>query len=294
MKRSFGLLLVLGLALASVVARAAERKLVIIAGKASHGPGDHEFRAGCLLLKKCLDTVPGLTSVVYSNGWPHEANAFDGADAMFIFSDGGGGNPALQGDHLKILGDLLKKGVGLGMAHFAVEVPKDKGGAEFLEWIGGYYEDRFSCNPMWSPDFQKFPDHPIARGVKPFSVRDEWYFNMRFRPEMKGITPILVAKPSDQVRKGPYVWPAGPYDHIVAASGRDEVMMWAVERPDGGRGLGFTGGHYHSNWGNDSYRKVVLNALLWLAKVDVPPNGVECTVTGQDLAQNLDPKGRKK
>jgi len=147
---------------------------------------------------------------------------------------------------------------------------------------------------MWSPDFQKFPDHPIARGVKPFSVRDEWYFNMRFRPEMKGITPILVAKPSDQVRKGPYVWPAGPYDHIVAASGRDEVMMWAVERPDGGRGLGFTGGHYHSNWGNDSYRKVVLNALLWLAKVDVPPNGVECTVTGQDLAQNLDPKGRKK
>jgi hypothetical protein len=271
---------------------AADKKLVLIAGRISHGPGDHEHRAGCLLLKKCLAGVPGLQVTVVSNGWPAEVSVFDGADAVAIFSDGGGGHPFIQGDHLKVIGELAKKGVGVGCLHFAVEVPKDKGGPEFLEWIGGYYEDHYSCNPMWTPDYQKLPEHPISRGVKPFSIRDEWYMHMRFRPEMRGVTPILVAKPSDQVRRGPYVWPQGPYDHIVAGSGQDEVMMWAVERADGGRGFGFTGGHYHKNWANENFRKVVLNALVWLCKLEVPPGGIASTVTEEDLKQNLDPKRR--
>ena len=83
---------------------------------------------------------------------------------------------------------------------------------------------------------------------------------------MKGVTPILSAKPSDEVRDGPYVYPKGPYKHIQEAKGRSETMMWAVERPDGGRGVGFTGGHFHRNWPNDNFRKVVLNALVWICK----------------------------
>ena len=67
-------------------------------------------------------------------------------------------------------------------------------------------------------------------------------------------------------------------------------MMWAVERKDGGRGFGFTGGHFHDNWGDDNYRKVVLNAVLWLAKADVPEKGVESKITKEDLDANLDPK----
>jgi type 1 glutamine amidotransferase len=275
-----------------VSAAAADKKLVLIAGKPSHGPGDHEFNAGCLLLKKCLANVPGLAVSAYPNGWPNDERAFDGADAVFLFADGGGGHPFLQGDRLKLVGRLMNQGVGLGCAHFAVEVPKDQGGKEFQDWIGGYYEHLYSCNPMWSPDYQTFPDHPITRGLKPFSVPDEWYMHMRFRPDMQGVIPLLVAKPSDQVRKGPYVYPRGPYDHIVAGSGQDEILMWAVERTDGGRGFGFTGGHFHKNWGNENFRKVVLNALLWVAKAEVPPNGVASTVGEEDLKQNLDPKGK--
>jgi hypothetical protein len=69
-------------------------------------------------------------------------------------------------------------------------------------------------------------------------------------------------------------------------------MMWAVERPDGGRGFGFTGGHFHDNWGNDPFRKVVLNALLWIAKAEVPSDGVDSKITTDQLNANLDPKGR--
>jgi hypothetical protein len=67
-------------------------------------------------------------------------------------------------------------------------------------------------------------------------------------------------------------------------------MMWAVERKDGGRGFGFTGGHFHDNWGNDPFRKIVLNALVWLAQAEVPGGGVKSSVTSDDLNANLDPK----
>jgi type 1 glutamine amidotransferase len=228
---------------------------------------------------------------VYSNGWPAEPNAFDGANAVVIYADGGGGHPAIQGDHRQILEDLARKGVGLGFMHYGVEVPATNGGPELTRWVGGFYEHLYSVNPMWSPNYQTFPSlHPIARGVEPFSNRDEWYFNIRFEPSMAGVTPILVATPSDEVRNGPYVYPAGPYRHIIADSGREEAMMWAFERWDGRRGFGFTGGHTHANWGDPNQRKIVLNAILWIAGAEVPDYGVTCLVLAEDLKRNLDPK----
>jgi hypothetical protein len=67
-----------------------------------------------------------------------------------------------------------------------------------------------------------------------------------------------------------------------------------VERPDGGRGVGFTGGHFHKNWLNDDFRKAVLNALLWICKAEVPRDGVASSVSPADIEQNLDPKGPPK
>ncbi|MEY2879657.1 MAG: hypothetical protein RLZZ15_2037 [Verrucomicrobiota bacterium] len=288
------LLAAITLAFAAATASAADKKILLIAGKPSHPPGMHEFRAGSLLLQQCLAATPGVKVEVVSGGWPENASAFEGVAAVVIYADGGGKNPAVVENHKQILDDLAKKGVGLGFMHYGVEVPADNGGAEFKRWIGGYYENAWSCNPMWSPDFQKFPDHPVTRGVKPFGNRDEWYINMRWADDATRVTPILSAPPSDEVRAGPYVAPKGPYPHIVAAKGRAETMMWVFERPDGGRGFGFTGGHTHANWGNDSQRKVVLNALLWLAKVDVPKNGVASTVSADQLAANLDPKAAPK
>jgi hypothetical protein len=270
------------------------KKLVLIAGTPSHPPGMHEFNAGVQLLAKCLKGFPGLEVSVNLNGWPRNQAVFDGADAILIFADGGGGHPAVQGDRLQFLGGLMKQGVGLMCAHYGVEVKKDRGGPEFLDWIGGYYEHEWSCNPIWRPEFKEFADHPITRGLQPFATDDEWYFNMRFRPEMAGVTPILTATPPDKVRDGPYVYPKGPYKHIQDAKGRPEHLMWATERADGGRGVGFTGGHYHTNWKNDQFRKAVLNALVWICKLEVPRNGVPSSVSDEEIKQNLDDKGKKK
>ncbi len=68
-----------------------------------------------------------------------------------------------------------------------------------------------------------------------------------------------------------------------------EHVAWARVRPDGGRGFGFTGCHYHWNWANRNFRTVVLNAIAWIAKIDVPPAGVPSTdPTLEELEANLD------
>lgn len=284
------------LGLAAVLAAPASAqettKIVLIAGHPSHGPGDHEFNAGSKLLGKCLAEIPGVEPVVISgtDGWPKDESVFDGAAEIVFFMDGGGGHPIVRDDHLAKIQKLVDKGVGLAFLHYAVEVPAGEPGEKFLNWIGGYYETGFSTNPHWVAHFESLPKHPITRGVQPFSINDEWYFNIRFRPDMKGVTPILVAKPDDQTREGASASPRGPYKHIQEAKGRPETVAWAVERPDGGRGFGFTGAHFHKNWGDPNFRKLVLNALVWTAGRDVPENGFASHVSAEELKANLDPK----
>jgi type 1 glutamine amidotransferase len=301
------LLLLLALALPAFAKTPdGKQKLVLIAGKPSHPPRMHEFNAGVQLLSKCLANVQGLKVEYVLNGWPKDDTTFADADAVVFYMDGGKNHEVVRGDgsRLKLIDSLAAKGVGIGCMHYGVTVdPPANGGAEFKRWIGGHYEENYSCNPLWEPKFENWPDHPITRGVKPFVIKDEWYFNIRFvegfnadgtaQKEGTKFTPILVAKPSDATRDGPYVYPKGPYPHIQAAKGRAEAMLWAVERADGGRGFGFTGGHFHDNWANDDFRKTILNALVWLAKVDVPGSGIESSVTKEDIEANLDPKQKK-
>jgi type 1 glutamine amidotransferase len=286
--------------------KAVAKKIVIMAGKPSHPPRMHEFNAGVQLLAKCLAESKSVQVEVVLNGWPQDERVFDDAAAVIFYMDGGGRHEVVQehGRRLKLVDQWMGKGVGVGFMHYGVEVVAEQAGSEFQRWIGGHYENMFSCNPIWEPQFLELPKHPITQGVSPFQVKDEWYFNMRFAAGLAGnkaqdtaalkFWPILVATPPDDVRDGPYVAPQGPYPHIQEAKGRAEAMMWAVEHKNGARGFGFTGGHFHDNWGNADYRKVVLNALLWTAGADVPASGVESSVSADDLEANLDPKKPRK
>ncbi len=274
------------------------KKLVLVAGKPSHAPGEHEHRAGTLLLEKCLDAAaaaggPKLVTATYTGGWPADPTAFDNADAVFFFADGGAGHPVLQSSRLAQVDALAKRGVGVACLHYAVEVPKEKGGPEFLNWMGGYFEPHWSVNPHWTlAKTELAQGHPITRGVKPFETNDEWYYHMRFREPMAGVTAILSAVPPDNTRERP----DGPHSNnpaVRAGKGSREVLAWAYERPDAGRGFGCTGAHFHRNWSNEDFRRMMLNALVWTAGLDVPAEGVASAVTTDDLAANLDDKHAK-
>lgn len=275
-------------------ANAADKKIVLLAGSPSHGHLEHEYRAGSLLFQKCLASVPGVSVTVVSNNWPTDEKVFEGADAVVMFCTGGGGHPLCKGNRLQTMENVLKNGAGFGTMHYGVEIPEGKGGAELLRWQGGYFLTNWSVNPHWTADFTNLPNHEITRGVKPFKIRDEWYYHMKFVDGMKGVTPILSAIPPENTRGRPGANSThGGNPEVQKHAGKPEHVVWAYERPDGGRGFGFTGAHDHRNWSNESFRKVALNAILWIAKVPVPANGVECAVTTEDIMQNLDPKGQK-
>lgn len=255
-------------------------KIVLVAGHRSHGKGEHEFFAGCALLMKMLEQSPNVFPVMARDGWPKNPKTFENAKTVVFFMDGGGGHPVIQKDHGSVVQKLMDQGVGFVNLHYAVEYPKSQS-ERVLQWLGGYYETGYSTNPHWKAAIEKFPDHPIARGVKPFALQDEWYFNMRFKPEMEGVTPILKATPPDKVRGTPAA---------RENKGREEILAWAFNRANGGRSFGFTGAHFHKNWGDENFRRLVVNAILWTAKLDVPQDGAKVELSPDDLNRNLDRK----
>jgi len=262
------------------------KKIVLVAGSRSHGPGEHEFFAGSAILFNLLKQTPGVFPVMARDGWPKDPKIFENAKAIVFYMDGGGGHPVIQKGRMDLLQQYIDKGAGFVNAHYAVEYPGEKNAAvkeKILGWLGGYYETGWSINPHWEADYKELPKHPITSGVKPFKIGDEWYYNMRWNEGMKNVTPILKATPPDGTR--------GTLE-AKAHPGREEIMAWAFERADGGRSFGFTGGHNHKNWADENFRRLVVNAILWSAKIDVPAEGAKVEMNPDDIKLNLDWKGK--
>lgn len=300
LKVRFGLMLCLCLSGLHLSAEEETKEILFLAGKKSHGYGAHEHRAGSMLLARCLNES-GLdvsASVVTEGKWPEIAESDPIPDAIVMYCDGFKRHMAKQ--HQDEIQAWVDEGVGVACLHFGVEVEPEVMGQQFLDWIGGYFAINWSVNPHWDAEFTEFPEHPIANGVQPFTIRDEWYYHMRFQPEMTGVTPILSALPplrtltdrAKDKKRG-----SNPTVLAEVSAGKKQHVAWAYERPDGGRGFGFTGGHFHKNWQQDDFRKTVLNALVWIAKGEVPVDGVPSrTPTDAELEENQDypkPKSKK-
>ena len=268
-----------------------ERKQILfLAGTRSHGAGSHEHKAGCQLLARCLNEsgLDVTAGVVTESQWPEPWMGYDKPDAIVMYCDGNQRHLAIP--HQAKIQALVDQGIGVACLHYAVEVDKGPLGDKFLEWIGAYFENGWSVNPHWEANFSKFPDHPICRNVKPFSIMDEWYYHMRFVPEAKNVTPILSTLPPVETLNRKGTRGTNPTVQAAVEAGEEQVMAWAYERPNnGGRGFGFTGGHFHRNWRQDDFRKLVLNALMWVAKGDIPEEGIASrTPTDRDLLLNQD------
>jgi type 1 glutamine amidotransferase len=276
------------------------KKIVFVAGKPSHGYGSHEHNAGCMLLAKALEEAASETGLsvlttVYKNGWPTDPTALDNADTVVVYCDGGGRHYLHKNG--EAFEDIMRRGVGLACIHYGVEVPKGMSGQRFLNWIGGYFETDWSVNPHWMAKFESFPEHPTTNGVNPFEIQDEWYYHMRFSPEMTRVTPLLTAMPPNETlsrKDGPHSGNPAVREAVLTKK-QPQHVAWAFERGDGrGRGFGFTGGHFHNNWKNDDFRKLVLNSIVWTAHGEIPDSGIESTTpTEADLEANQDYPERK-
>jgi putative heme-binding domain-containing protein len=256
------------------------RTILLIAGTKSHGPGEHEYEKGARLLAHCINTAPnlkGFKAEVVTDGWPKDEKVFDSAATVLLFSDGSDrdekAHPLLREKRLATMAKLMERGVGFVAIHYTVFVPTKKGGDEFLDWCGGYFDYESGEKPRgWYSKIKTCtgkvevasPKHPVSRGLKPFELREEFYYNMRLATAERGLTPILSAMLPDEKEA--------------------QVVAWAVERKNGGRGFGYTGGHFHKNWEDENVRRMVLNALVWTAHGEVPEGGVRSTLPKEDPA----------
>ncbi len=233
-----------------------------IAGKKSHGPGEHEYKKALELLARQLEQhVEFIDTKVHYDGWPTDQDVLKKSDSIVLYCDGSDHEiqafPPLLGRRLEFLGEQMKRGAGLACLHYAVFVPGQKAGKQFLDWIGGYFDYETGDTPnKWhskieTKDYQVYPAapaHPILTGVAPFSTHEEFYFKMRFPEEKKNITPLITFDPDKKD------W--------------EKVVSWAVDRPDGGRGFAYTGGHFFKNFEDPTVQRLLLNAVLWTAHAE--------------------------
>lgn len=267
--RTFAAIAVL-LACVPAPPQARPKKIVLIAGPLDSHPKDsHEYERNIILLRHCIQSSPtfaGARVELHFNGWPADPATLDDADTIFMTSGGGDhrleDHPLYIGDRLRTLERQVKRGCGVIFHHWSTFHPVKH--HDFItEAVGGYFD--YESGPPAGKWYSKIetrewttaigtPDHPVARGVKPFTLKEEFYYRMKFRVDDPRLRLILIKDGGDP---------------------RTGAVGWAVERGDGGRGFGFTGGHFFANWWLPDFRRLVLNAIAWTAKLDVPAGGVE-------------------
>ena len=255
----------------STFLNADEKKIVFLADKGKNSKV-HAHVDGNKILSDALITSGLNIKTSLHKGWPEEASAFDDVDSVVIYCNGGKGHLVMK--DLDLFEKLINKGVGFVFMHYGVEVPKGRAGNLMLRAMGGYFETNWSVNPHWIAEIKTLPIHPITRGCKPFTQEDEWYYHMRFVSNMKGVSPILSAHPPMRTIKrkdGPHS--NNPHVRKSMKAGEIQHIGWAYERPNKGRGFGTTGGHYHHTWNDDNWRTLILNAIAWTAKIEVPKKG---------------------
>ncbi|WP_414703874.1 ThuA domain-containing protein [Pontibacter sp. 13R65] len=267
------------------------KKIVLIAGEKSHPPGTHEYIKTVRLIKTMLDhsNISGLRTEVYLHGWPPNEKTLNDADLIFFLADGRDGElfedvPFMTPERMKVMERQMSRGCGFALLHFATFASYAHG-QKVLEWGGGYYDweeptgayRKYSEIKTLEADVHlASPAHPVSRGVMPFRVEEEFYYNMRFRENDTRLTPILEV-------------PA-----LGGRAGLGNVVAWAVERSDGGRAFSATLNHFYSNWENTNYRKVLLNGLVWAAGAEVPPTGIETRFfSDQEVTEHLYQKTKK-
>ena len=269
--------------------QSADINLVLVAGPNDHC-GDnpcHQYIEDFQLLKNCLEEAAGETSLAIELliGTRPSPDQLKTADALIIHSsadrklgewhalfpqnEADNGYDAAYQEFLSVLDAQLQRGMGLMVLHYSTWVDHPTAREHYLDWIGGYYrrgQSHVNADPtkkqttgITTVSFPT-PTHPILNGLTPWTTEAEYYYSIYFQEEDPRWTPLLNANlPLND-----------PQPHTVA---------WAVERNGGGRGVGFTGGHFHKNMYLEDYRKFILNAILWVAKAEVPLQGVASTVS---------------
>jgi hypothetical protein len=246
---------------AVAAAETTEYKILFIGKSPDHPYGSHMYMHTCAVLARCLERTPGVRTVV-SNGWPKDATTLSGVRAIVIYS-----NPAaellLEGPPREPVARMIKSGVGLVTIHWASSITKndlERLGPTWLGYLGGTWVSNVGLSGGKSLLKQLVPEHPICRGWSEYEIEDEYYLD-----------PIIGKK-------------AIPLLRVREHKGKDVIVGWCFERPGGGRSFGTTLGHPYKNFQMEPFRRMLVNAILWSVRMEVPKEGAPVDVSDAVLA----------
>ena len=131
-------------ALLCVAPAHAKKKILFLAGPPSHANGEHEFRAGCMLLADALnESGLEVDAKVHWYGWPKDESIFEGVDACIIYADAGG----RLGNKVEFLDQKVKAGMGIMFMHYGVHPSKEVGEKYFQTLDRRLHGDRLVREP---------------------------------------------------------------------------------------------------------------------------------------------------
>jgi len=238
--------------------------LLIGQGPDGHPWSTHEYMAGLRIIEKCLRPVKGLkTTVVQADGdWQQGPSLVNRVDGVVLFLSEGAKWLSNNPKRLATFRRLAQRGGGLVVIHWGMGCRDARYIKPFVDLFGGCHggpDRRYKVVRVTTE--RPHPEHPILRGIGRFDVQDEFYYTLKFAKPQTGITPLI----------------------RVPIQGRSHTVAWAWKRPDGGRSVGFSGGHFHRNWRLTEYRRLATQAVLWTVGLSIPPKGLPVAVTPRDL-----------
>lgn len=256
-------------AILAVTAAAAEpRRIVLIGGVKSEGAAQHDYPNGVRVLEAILESSPdvqaieGITIDTFPDGWPADPAALAGAATLVWYFDGLESHPMMDAKRRGEIAALMQQGVGLVALHQATTVPAGDVTIGLERWLGGSRDgmfDRTTEMVAFTPTA-----HAVTSGVGAFTYHDEFYPTIRFARGGR-VTPLLSGDLHVQFREG---------RNLVIGEPLRTPVAWAFEREDGGRAVGFSGAHYLASLDVPELRRLLLNAMLWTARIEVPAAGV--------------------
>ncbi|MEM7557611.1 MAG: ThuA domain-containing protein [Planctomycetota bacterium] len=291
MNRLLAALLALVLA-GPVMAHDGPLSVLFIAGQDTHGWGAHDHNPSSAVLSEALKDAMGDSvqiKVVWSK-WPTKEELAK-ADVCVVYSDGWNRSVVKGEERLNQIENFMSAGKGVLRIHWATGSDPSEN-ERHRRLFGGNMESDYSVHStIWNQKFS-LAKHPITNGMKPFELFDECYFYMHWVDEARtGVTDILSAKPGPDFKAGSIT----PASRKSLQNGDSQAVAWAYERPEGGRAFSFTGGHFHWDWANDNSRKMVLNAIVWASRHEVPSGGLNSKrPTAERLLSVMKERGHKK
>ncbi len=264
------------LAAVSTTTWSAAPTVVLIGEKKLSLPdGQHDWPDGVLKIERLLNASPAFSGAkikTFPVGFPKDMSEIDDASVVVLYfgpqkSANGSANPAQDPGVRSRLDALMKRGVGLVALHQAFTVP-EKSDEPFTKWLGGVRIAVTDHTIETVPVSITASSHQVVNGLESFTLLDEFYPTIQFDRAAK-VTPVLSARLHVQHRKA---------RAIFEEPAADKVIAWTHERADGGRAFAFSGGHYVTLFDDANVRTMLLNAILWAAKSDVPKGGAKTSL----------------